>query len=238
GYFRTWFGQQRITVNRALATVGVDEYCITAPSDSRLGAYSGRQICGLYDAKRVAASDNFVTLADQFGKNTEVCNGCDISLQARFGKGGLVQGGMSTGQTVIDNCELVQNNLTIPLNVATYNLQPTGLGSRTNKDFCHTVQPWKGQTQYKAAVNYPMPYGVRVAATLQNLPGLPVMAILPITSANTNLTHALTTGSANVMIKIPYSEFLDRLNQVDLRFSKNVRIGRYRVEGQFDVYNA
>jgi hypothetical protein len=237
GYFRTWFGQQRFTVNRAVATVGVDEYCYTTPSDSRLGDYSGRQICGLYDAKRVAAPDNFATLMENYGDYSEVSDFVDIGIQARFGKGGLIQGGMSTGRTVIDQCDLVKS-LAVPLNVPTYNLQPTGQGSRTNADFCRTVNPWMGQTQFKAAVNYPIAYGIRVSGTLQNLPGLPVYGIVNITGAATNLGRALTTGSTNVMIKKPYEEFLDRLNQVDVRLSKSIRLAGLKVEGQFDVYNA
>ncbi len=237
GYFRTWFGQQRFTVNRAVGTVGVDEYCITAPNDSRLGDYSNRQICGLYDAKRVAAPDNFATLMSNYGDYSEVSNFVDIGVQARFGKGGLIQGGLSTGQTVIDQCDLV-SDLSVPLNVPTYNLQPSGQGSRTNKDFCRTVNPWIGQTQFKAAVNYPLAYGVRVSGTLQNLPGLPVAAIQNITGAATNLGRGLTTGSTNVMVMVPYTEFLDRLTQLDMRFSKSIQLGRFKMEGQFDIYNA
>ena len=238
GYFRTWFGQQRITVNRTTQRVGVDEFCITAPNDARLGDYSNRRICGLYDAKVVAAPDNFITQANNFGKNTEVSNFFDVGLQLRFGKGGLIQGGMSTGRTVVDNCELVQSNLNIALTVATYNLQPSGLGSRTDKDFCRVVTPWRGLAQYKAAVNYPLPYGIRVAGTLQNLPGLPIQAIMNITGAATNLGRGLTTGAANVTVKVPNTDYLDRLNQVDVRLSKSIKLGRYKMEGQFDVYNA
>ena len=239
GYFRTWFGQQRFTLNRAVGTVGVDEYCVTAPNDARLGDYSNRQICGFYDAKRVAAPDNFATLMENYGNYKEVSNFVDIGLQMRFGKGGLIQGGVSTGSTVIDQCDLVKD-LRVPLNVPTYNLQPAGQGSRTNGDFCRTVNPWSGQTQFKAAVNYPIAYGVRVSGTLQNLPGLPVAGIMNITGTTPGVTigRALTTGSANVMIKVPYTEFLDRLNQVDVRLSKSIRVGRYKMEGQFDIYNA
>jgi len=239
GYFRNSFHQQRFTVNRAVGTVGVDEFCYTTPNDSRLGEMSNRQLCGLYDAKRVAAPDNFATLMNNYGKFSEVSNFVDVGIQARFGKGGLIQGGFSTGQTVIDQCELVQD-LSVPLNVPTYNLQPAGQGSRTTDDFCRTVNPWWGQTQFKAAVNYPLAYGVRVSGTFQNLPGLPVYGIINLTGTSPGVTlgRALTTGSTNVMIKRPYDEFLDRLNQVDVRFSKSITLAGLKVEGQFDIYNA
>ncbi len=240
GYFRTWYGNQRITVNRALDTIGFDEYCITAPTDSRLGETSGKQICGLLDAKRVAAPDNFVTHTNNFGQYREQYDGVDVGLQSRFGKGGLVQFGMNTGRTVTDICDAVHASNTVPNNVSTYNLQPTGQGSRTNDDYCRVTLGMKGQTQYKGAVNYPLAYGVRVSATLQNLPGLPIQAVLPITNGATQTTlgRALTTGSTNIAIKIPNTSFENRLTQLDLRFSKSIRVGRYRMEGQFDIYNA
>jgi hypothetical protein len=35
----------------------------------------------------------------------------------------------------------------------------------------------------------------------------------------------------------PNQYFEDRLNQVDIRFTKTVRVGRGRVRGSFDIYN-
>ena len=240
GYFRTWYGNQRITVNRALDTIGFDEYCVTVPTDSRLGETSGKQICGLLDAKRVAAPDNFVTYTNNFGKYKEYYDGVDVGIQSRFGKGGLIQFGMNTGRTVTDICAAVHASNTVPNNVATYNLQPTGQGSRTTDDYCRVTLGMKGQTQYKGALNYPLALGVRVSATLQNLPGLPIQAVLPITNGATQTTlgRALTTGSTNIAIKIPNTSYENRLTQLDLRFSKGIKVGRYRMEGQFDIYNA
>jgi hypothetical protein len=232
GYFRTWYGQQRITVNRTVATVGVDEYCTTTPTDPVLGDYSARRICGLYDAKRIAAPDNFITHRDNLGEATEVFDGLDIGMQARFGKGGLVSGGVSTGRTVSDSCALVQGNLSLPLTVA------GGSASRTNTDFCRTVQNWGSQTQYKAAVNYPLPLGVNVAGTLQNLPGIPINPLMQITGAQTTLGRALTTGTATILAAVPYTNFENRMTQVDLRFSKSLRLARFRAQGQVDLYNA
>jgi hypothetical protein len=36
----------------------------------------------------------------------------------------------------------------------------------------------------------------------------------------------------------PSTEFLERVNQLDLRVSKAFRFGRYRVEAIADIYNA
>src|SRR5262249_32888984 len=158
--------------------------------------------------------DNFVTHIDNFGNYKEVFDGVDVSLQARFGRGGLIQGGMSTGRTGTDQCDIVQGNLTIPFNVPTYNLPPSGPRSGTNDTFCRVAHALYPQTHFKTAVNYPLPYDLQVSGTLQNLPGLPIQAVLPITGAQTTLGRALTTGQASVMIKVPYTDFEDRLNQV------------------------
>jgi hypothetical protein len=239
GYFRTWYGNFTVTINRALPNAAWDPYCVTAPVDSRLGAASGQQICGLYDQHSIVANDNFVTLASAYGNQTEVSNFVDIGLQARFGKGGILQGGVSTGRTITDNCGLVQNNLGIANTIATYNLQPSGTGARNTTAFCRVTVPWSAQTQFKVAGNYPLPwYDIQVSGTLQNLPGIPIFANLPITGANTTLGRPLALGSANVAMIVPYTLFEGRLNQVDLRFAKSIRFSRYRAQGQFDIYNA
>ena len=36
---------------------------------------------------------------------------------------------------------------------------------------------------------------------------------------------------------LPFADHGDRINQVDLRFSKRITMGRARVRGQFDIYN-
>jgi hypothetical protein len=52
GYFRTWYGNFRVTANRALTPADFDSYCIPAPTDSRFAINSGSQICGLFDVKQ------------------------------------------------------------------------------------------------------------------------------------------------------------------------------------------
>ena len=49
GYYRTWYGGFLAMENLAAGAADYDEFCITAPTDSRLGPYSGREVCGLYD---------------------------------------------------------------------------------------------------------------------------------------------------------------------------------------------
>jgi hypothetical protein len=48
-FTRRWFGNFSVTDNLALVPSQYDEFCMTAPSDTRLGSASGSRICGLYD---------------------------------------------------------------------------------------------------------------------------------------------------------------------------------------------
>ena len=45
------------------------------------------------------------------------------------------------------------------------------------------------------------------------------------------------TAFALVNLIEPNTQFEDRVFQVDLRFSKTLRLGRTRVQGKFDLYN-
>ena len=49
GYYRRIFGNQTVTDNLDVTPADFDPFCITAPTDPRLGSVSGSQVCGLYD---------------------------------------------------------------------------------------------------------------------------------------------------------------------------------------------
>ena len=119
GYFRTWYGNFAVQTNRALTPADFDSFCITAPVDDRLGETSGQQICGFSDVKpaKFGVVDNLITQAKNFGEQSEVFNGVDIGINARFGQGGSLQGGTSWGRTVADNFATVRGNPQIPFGV-------------------------------------------------------------------------------------------------------------------------
>ncbi len=111
GYFRTWYGNFRVTVNEAVTVQDFNPYCVTAPSNQALPGGGGQSICGLYDVvpAKFGQSNSLITLADEYGKHREVYNGVDVTMTARFGRGGFLQGGLSTGTTATNNC--YQNEL-------------------------------------------------------------------------------------------------------------------------------
>ena len=145
GYFRRWYGNFTIVDNRAVGPTDFTTYSITAPVDSRL-QQSGQVIGGLYEvnANKVGAVDNLTTFADNYGKQIEHWNGFDLTINARPGNGIVLQGGISTGRTSTDNCDLRTKLPEITL--------PPG-GVAIPEQNCHTDTNFL--TQYKFLGNVP-----------------------------------------------------------------------------------
>jgi hypothetical protein len=247
GYFRTWYGGFLVTDNQAVTAANYSPYCITAPVDSRLPGGGGNQICGLYDVNpaQFGLTDKLVTQSSNYGKQTEVFNGVDATLNARFGQGGQFSGGLSAGRTVTDNCAITLAN---PQIVAGVGANAFG-GSASNTTspllpaFCHISRPWSAATQVKFLVVYPLPWQLRASATYQNIPGIPITASYPATSGQIlpSLGRNLSAGAtANVRIDLipPNTVFEDRIQQVDVRITRSFTMGKIKVRGNFDVYNA
>jgi hypothetical protein len=235
-YYRTWFGNFTVTQNTAAPASAFSPYCVTAPVDARLPGGGGNAVCGFFDVNpaQFGQVSNIVSLASNFGNQTEVFNGFDFLINSRFGKEGLLQGGLATGQTVTDNCYAN----------ARPDLTPAGYvaGSPRTQAFCHVAPPWSEGTQVKLSVIYPLPWDIKISATYQNLPGLNSLGTYVATNAQIapslgrNLA-AGANGTATVGLVPTGVLYEDRLNQVDLRFVKIVKIARARLQGRFDIYN-
>jgi hypothetical protein len=227
-YFRTSYYQFNVTDNLAVTPSDFDPYCVTAPSDPRLAGGGGYQVCGLYDVKpsKFGLVDNIVTQASNFGKQSQVFNGVDILLNARFGGGATLSAGVATGQTLTDTCATAD----------------------APGQFCRSTLPFRGQTQIKVNGAYPLPlWGLQASAVVQNLPGIPRSASYVVTNAQIapslgrNLarcgTAAVCTAALGVSVVEPNTLFEPRSTQVDLRLTKNLKIGRARIMPRFDIYN-
>ena len=241
-YFRRTYGNARITDNRVLSPADFDTFDVVAPSDPRLPNGGDYVVHGMYNlnpAKFGLASDNFVTLAKNFGDQTEYWHGVDVNLNTRFFPGVLLQGGTSTGRTVTDNCALLAK-------------VPEPAESRANSglittaairplQFCHNATSWLTQVKFLGSYMIPR-LDVLVSGTLQNLPGPPMLANynLPTAIAAQTLGRPLSGGAANVAVGLldPNTVFGDRLNQVDFRVGKVLRYGRTRATASVDFYNA
>jgi len=130
-----------------------------------------------------------------------------------------------------DNCDIVK---ALPE-------AQTVLGLATPLQFCHNDSGM--QPQYKMFGSYMLPYAVRVSGNFQSLPGPAVQAGVIYTGAQMApaLGRPFSAGAAGqktVNAYDPSTVFSDRLNQLDIRFSKIFRIGKGTFDANFDIYNS
>lgn len=223
-YFRRWYGNFQVSDNLLVRPADYDTYCVIAPVDARLPAtVSGEQICGLYDLNpsQRGLSNVLLTSSAKYGDRYEHWNGADLTVQARLPRGVLVQGGVSSGKTTDDTCD-VGPKLDNP-----------------STRFCHTETPFLTQVKFGGA--YTLPWDVQISGTLQSFPGRAVAANATFTNAQIapSLGRSLTLGTtATIPLIQPGTVYMDRVTQVDLRFAKNLTIGGVRVKGMVDLFNA
>jgi hypothetical protein len=226
-YYRRSYGNFQVTDNLALSAADFDQFSLVAPTDPRLPGGGRQTINGLYDlspAKFGTPAQNYNTLSDRYGKQTERWSGVDLNLSARLQPGTLVQGGFSTGRTSQDNCEI---------RAALPEISPVN-------PYCRTSEPFL--TQVKLLGLYTLPVvGVQVSGTLQSTPGPEIAATYnaPAAAVAPSLGRPLSGGAANVSVNLvePGTLYGERLNQIDLRIGKILRFGRTRSTLSLDVYN-
>ena len=252
GFYRTWYGNFTATDNTLVTPADYTPYCITAPTDTRLGSISGQQVCGFADinANKFGQVNNTITLASNYGNYTEYYNGGDVTFQARLPHGAQLGGGLNVGNSV--------------------SLSAGGAGNVSDKFdkcfvvdspqelyHCKSANPY--QTRIKINGSYPLPWGFQAAVVFQSLPGASYAggtqnangggaigpfggALLTVTTQQIqpSLERPLSGGTRSVVIDLfdPYSTFLDqRVNQLDLRLSKIFKLQKMRIQANMDVYN-
>ena len=170
GYFRRIYENFQVTDNLKVGVPDFDPYSVPAPLDSRLPNGGGYTVSGLLDLNpnKVGQVLNYNTLSDNYGRQIEHWNGFDISTNARLRGGVVIFGGISSGKTVTDNCDIA---------AALPEMNPV------NGHYCHVEEPML--TQVKVSGSYPIPrIDVQVSATFQSIPG-------PGLSSNLTATNAL-----------------------------------------------
>jgi hypothetical protein len=230
GYFRTWYGGFLATDNLETTPADFDPYCITAPADSRLPSdVSGAYLCGMYDIKpeKFGKTNNIVTQMSKYGKQTQVFNGVDITVAARYGQGGQLSGGLSTGRTVSENCTVID--------------------SPQQERFCKVTPTWGSGTQVKLQLIHPLPWDAQFSVVYKDIPGLEAPASYVASNAEIkeslgrNLgrcgTRPTCSATATVALIAPQTNFEQRLQQLDLRIAKQITIGRARLRGSLDLAN-
>ena len=147
--------------------------------------------------------------------NRMVYNGFDVSMNLRFGAGGTLIAGVSSGLSGSRTCEVDDPN---NLRFCDQNL----LDIPTDKNF-------------KLAGSYPLPWQITASAVFQSVPGLPRNITYVVTRAQ---VPQLTLSSVTVPLSAPGEQYLPRLNQLDLKFGKLFRYRGTSIQPQLGIFNA
>jgi hypothetical protein len=202
--------------------VGPDDYIpvnIVSPLDGE-----SITIYNLDPAKRGAVD----VVRDNSDQNRRRYNGFDLNLNARLGRGAMLFGGLTVGKPWEVNCDVDNPN---------------------DLRFCDQSSFIPYQRVFKLSGSYTLPYGIQVSGTLQSYPGNPINAQAAGElntpeaglAVNYNVTRAvvpsLTQALVTVRLNEPGSKYLERYNQVDLRFGKRLTFARVSLDANIDVFN-
>jgi hypothetical protein len=267
GYFRTSYGNFLVTDNEALTAADFDSYCLTRPSTPALNGYqmpgAGQQLCGFYDLKPEAATlrpDLVRKLASDVGKRSEIYNGIDVTMNARFAVGGQFSGGLSMGRTTTDACDIARKAPETLLGTdgsaagSGSNSGPgtltTGVaGAWSSLEHCRVQIPWSAATQLKFLVVYPLPWDLQMSAIYQNMAGAPILATYPAPAAEVMAAlpgnrilgacagRPTCTANTTVSMLSLGQAYESRLQQLDLRFARRFTIGTYHLSANADLAN-
>jgi hypothetical protein len=231
GYYRRWlthFSGANDTVNDNLFTsaASYDRFSITAPLDSRLPGGGGQAVSGLFDITPTLFGqiNNLTTWGSNFGDEYSRYNGMLINLSARTRNGITFQGGVNTGKTVTDTCEVRANLPELTL---------------TNP-YCHVDSGFV--TRLTGFGSYTIPkVDVLFSGTFRSDQGATLAANYSVTSAVAAQTLgrplAGTTPNISVNLVAPGTLYGDRVNELDFRIAKVLRFGRTRTNVGFDIFN-
>jgi hypothetical protein len=236
GYFRRWLTNFTTTDNEALGPDDFTAFSIAAPSDSRLPDGGGYTIAGLYNvtaAGFLRPPSNNVTFAKNFGEQTQVYNGVLINFSARAATGLTFQGGINTGKTVNNYCEVRARLPELSIGFGGAVVGPTNPYCEVDPGFI---------TKVTGLASYTVPkVDVLVAATLRSDQGAPLRATwnAPVALVSAALGRPAAVAGTTVPIDLvaPGEVWGDRVNEVNLRFAKIVRVGRTRTHVGIDVFN-
>lgn len=244
GYYFNWDGNIRALVNQATLPTDFDPYCITTPVDPRLPDGGGRRECGLHDLSPAKFGQSSLVWRnskslDPDGKgSTRVSHFVNAHLDARMRGGIRIGGGVDTGVTTWDTCFVADNPQATTIVFVTANVGQRPVEQR----YCREVQSWLANLQIKLNGSAPLPGGVIMSLTYQNVAGPEIRADYTATTAEVaqSLGRPLSGGTRTVLIPIiaPYTMFEGRRTQLDLRLQRSLSFGGgRRLQANVDVYN-
>ena len=231
-YFRRIWSSRSVVDNRALSSDDFEVGTVSLPSDSRLPGSGGT--LSFYDLKpgSVRVPDDLTVRADDFGGESETWNGVDVTVDARI-EGVLLQGGLSTGRTSRNYCDLQG---ALPEALPTRAAGGTFGTDTMVLEHCDRSEAWL--TQVKLLGSYTFPYDIQVSATLQNQNGPERAARMTFSESSLGRPFVLHSGGVELNMIEPGTVFGERFNQLDMRFTKSFNFGGgARLRAMLDLYN-
>src|SRR5262249_2048102 len=153
--------------------------------------------------------------ANNYGNQTATWTGYDVTVNLRLAQRLQAQGGVSSGQSVTDNCEVAQK---VPEILGTTASSTPFTGPTfTPLAFCHQESGFLTQLKLFGTYTFPR-IEVDLTGTVQSIPGSTVQANYPVPTAVAAqaLGRPLSGGIANATWNIvaPYSMLTNRINQL------------------------
>jgi Carboxypeptidase regulatory-like domain len=245
-YRRRWFRGFTVADNLSLEPSDLTPFRVVAPMDPRLPGGGGYVISGLYDVvpEKAGQVDNVIAGSGKYGTWYQHFNGLDVTVDVRAGTRFTFSGGTSTGQTVADNCGVrahLPELATTTTGTSAFGAGLTGSAVTPVSPYCHVA--FGVLTQFRGLASYLVPKAdLQLAATFQSKPGAMLAAnyTAPNSVVAPSLGRDLSGGAANVTVNLvpPGTMYGDRINELDVRVAKILRLGRTRSTFALDVYNA
>ncbi len=248
GYYRRTFGNDTFTDDLRYDENSYDTFCINAPRDPDLPDGGGYQVCGVKDLKPAVfaqglPANSLIRFSEDFGGTTNLYQGFDLNLDARFRNGAFVKAGIAATARTFDNCNLLKAGLDAVVTATSQGTEiyPDGTTS------CHREYGYR--PDFKASGSYTLPWNIQLAGTYQFSRGIQNGGAGPSLNASWALPSATAaaigartwTGVASRTINIlqegsDYGKY--NLNQLDMKLAKRFTINsKMRLRVDFDLYN-
>ncbi len=229
-WYYSKYGNLQANRNQALTVNDYTPFQIVNPM-------TPSEMITVYNLNRSAQGkvDNVVRSSDI---NTQTYTGYEFSVQARLGKGAVVTGGWYTDLSLAQTCDTNDPNLLRYCDQTGKLYQDQGV-----------VPALPYQNEFKVAATSPLPWDFRGSLQFASLPGnggitSGVAAPLPFVTVTYAVPAALYPGGAagrtvaqTVPLNPPGSQYLDRINQLDMNIKRTFHAGKVQLEPGFAIYN-
>jgi len=223
-YQRRWLVNFSATDNLNVDASDYSPFALNVPEDGRLPNGGGGQLSTLYNITPEAnarLTNNFVTLAEDFGGETQSTDSISLNVTARPRFGLTLQGGFNYARTRFDSCEV-----------------------RTALPESATLDPYcdynTSLLRFTTLGSYTVPKAdVLLAFTFRSDAGQSLAANYVAPNSATTLGRPFAGASQTVTVNLiePGTIYGDRVNQFDIRVGKNLRFGRTRSNIGVDITN-